>query len=41
MDLDAYITIILTQYKNLKVSTRKNLEELFKAADVEKNFSFL
>lgn len=34
IDLDAYMNLILNTYKILKVSTRKNLEELFKAADV-------
>lgn len=28
------MNIILTTYKKLKVTTRKNLEELFKSADV-------
>ena len=32
------MNIILTVYKNLKVSTRKNLEEMFKAADVKNNY---
>ena len=34
IDLDAYMNLILNTYKMLKVTTRKNLEELFKAADV-------
>lgn len=34
LDLDSYMNIIIDIYKNVKISTKKNLEELFNAADV-------
>lgn len=36
LDLDSYMNIIIDIYKNVKISTKKNLEELFNAADVFK-----